>query len=178
MTVSEDNNENKKENIVEIITSEIKNIEIKEDNITSNNENNNENNNNNDNIDTDKEINSTNVETSNTADNEGLSSGFTNLSAAMAAKINNLVGPDGKPKIIAYTTKLDSTSFYDEIDIEDMDFNEDERIFYYPCPCGDRFRITEEEILQGEEIAICPSCSLLLKVIYSPEDFVIEEEEE
>ncbi|KAN0004212.1 hypothetical protein ACTFIZ_010361 [Dictyostelium cf. discoideum] len=178
MTVSEDinnnNNENKKENIVEKITSEIKNIEIKEDNISSNNENNN-------NIDTEKETNSINPEPlNNNSNNEGeaLSSGFTNLSAAMAAKINNLVTPDGKPKIIAYTTKLDSTSFYDEIDIEDMDFNEDERIFYYPCPCGDRFRITEEEILQGEEIAICPSCSLLLKVIYSPEDFVIEEEEE
>ncbi|KAM9965966.1 hypothetical protein ACTFIR_006150 [Dictyostelium discoideum] len=174
MTVSEDinNNENKKENIVEKITSEIKNIEIKEDN----------------NIDTEKETNSINPEPLNNNINnnnnneeeeeETLSSGFTNLSAAMAAKINNLVTPDGKPKIIAYTTKLDSTSFYDEIDIEDMDFNEDERIFYYPCPCGDRFRITEEEILQGEEIAICPSCSLLLKVIYSPEDFVIEEEEE
>ncbi|KAN0035758.1 hypothetical protein ACTA71_005049 [Dictyostelium dimigraforme] len=177
MTVSEDinnNSNNKNENIVEKITNEIKNIEIKEDNITSNGENNN--NNNSDNIETEKETNSTNTETSN--NNEGaLSSGFTNLSAAMAAKINNLTTPDGKPKIIAYTTKLDSTSFYDEIDIEDMDFNEDERIFYYPCPCGDRFRITEEEILQGEEIAICPSCSLLLKVIYSPEDFVIEEEE-
>ncbi|KAM9964474.1 hypothetical protein ACTFIW_004240 [Dictyostelium discoideum] len=180
MTVSEDinNNENKKENIVEKITSEIKNIEIKEDN--------NNNDNNNDNIDTEKETNSINPEplnnnlnnNNNEEEEETLSSGFTNLSAAMAAKINNLVTPDGKPKIIAYTTKLDSTSFYDEIDIEDMDFNEDERIFYYPCPCGDRFRITEEEILQGEEIAICPSCSLLLKVIYSPEDFVIEEEEE
>ncbi|KAK5577996.1 hypothetical protein RB653_002944 [Dictyostelium firmibasis] len=172
MTVSEDsnninNNENKNENIVEKITCEIKNIEIKEDN--------NENtpsNDNNENNNTEKETNSE------TLNNNETSSGFTNLSAAMAAKINNLTTPDGKPKIIAYTTKLDSTSFYDEIDIEDMDFNEEERIFYYPCPCGDRFRITEEEILQGEEIAICPSCSLLLKVIYSPEDFVIEEEEE
>ncbi|KYQ89265.1 diphthamide biosynthesis protein 3 [Tieghemostelium lacteum] len=73
---------------------------------------------------------------------------------------------------------FNKASFYDEIEIEDMEFNEDERVFYYPCPCGDRFRITEEEILQGEEIAICPSCSLLLKVVYSPEDFVIEEEKE
>eukprot|EP01132_Coremiostelium_polycephalum_P007552 gene7552-9286_t len=69
-------------------------------------------------------------------------------------------------------------SFYDEIEIEDMEFDEDERVFYYPCPCGDRFKITEEEILAGEEIAKCPSCSLLLKVVYSPEDFVIEEEEQ
>ncbi|GAM26135.1 hypothetical protein SAMD00019534_093100 [Acytostelium subglobosum LB1] len=70
-----------------------------------------------------------------------------------------------------------SSSFYDEIEIEDMEFDEDERVFYYPCPCGDRFRITEEEILAGEEVAKCPSCSLLLHVIYSPDDFVVEEEE-
>ncbi|EFA81660.1 diphthamide biosynthesis protein 3 [Heterostelium album PN500] len=68
------------------------------------------------------------------------------------------------------------TSFYDEIEIEDMDFDEDERVFYYPCPCGDRFKITEEEILAGEEIAKCPSCSLLLKVVYSPEDFIVEDD--
>ncbi|KAF2072704.1 hypothetical protein CYY_005984 [Polysphondylium violaceum] len=75
------------------------------------------------------------------------------------------------------TIDTTTTTFYDEIEIEDMEFDEDERVFYYPCPCGDRFRITEEDILNGEEIAMCPSCSLLVKVIYSPEDFIIEEVE-
>jgi hypothetical protein len=31
---------------------------------------------------------------------------------------------------------------YDEIEIEDMDWKADERVFYYPCPCGDKFSIT------------------------------------
>ncbi len=35
----------------------------------------------------------------------------------------------------------------------------------------------QEDILQGEEVARCPSCSLIIRVIYSPEDFVVEEEE-
>lgn len=30
-------------------------------------------------------------------------------------------------------------SVYDEIEIEDMDFDPESAIFYYPCPCGDRF---------------------------------------
>ncbi|OMH79118.1 Diphthamide biosynthesis protein 3 [Zancudomyces culisetae] len=62
-------------------------------------------------------------------------------------------------------------SVYDEVEIEDMEFDEDLQMFYYPCPCGDRFQISLEEINSGEDIASCPSCSLLLKVIYDPEDF-------
>lgn len=60
--------------------------------------------------------------------------------------------------------------FYDEIEIEDMEYDEDEDVFYYPCPCGDKFRITGSELRQGEDIARCPSCALRIKVIYNPED--------
>ena len=31
--------------------------------------------------------------------------------------------------------------FHDEIEIEDMDFDEENQIYHYPCPCGDRFEI-------------------------------------
>ena len=56
--------------------------------------------------------------------------------------------------------------FYDEIEIEDMEYDEELETFFYPCPCGDRFQITVEEIEEGEEIARCPSCTLIIKVIY------------
>ncbi|KAI8872196.1 Diphthamide biosynthesis protein 3 [Ramicandelaber brevisporus] len=62
-------------------------------------------------------------------------------------------------------------SVYDEVEIEDMDFDEDTRLYSYPCPCGDRFEISEEDIFSGEDVARCPSCSLLLRVIYDPADF-------
>jgi len=68
-------------------------------------------------------------------------------------------------------------AFYDEIEIEDMDFNEEEKMFYYPCPCGDKFQISVSELSDGEEVARCPSCSLIIRVIYDPEDLVAEEEE-
>ena len=29
---------------------------------------------------------------------------------------------------------------YDEVEIDDMDY--DELKFYYPCPCGDKFQIS------------------------------------
>jgi len=71
--------------------------------------------------------------------------------------------------------------------IEDMDFDEENLVFHSPCPCGDRFEISlvhsnfvlcwldvtncdnEQVQLQGgEDIARCPSCSLIIRVIYDP----------
>lgn len=62
--------------------------------------------------------------------------------------------------------------FHDEVEIEDFEYDEDEETYYYPCPCGDRFQITKEELQAGEEIATCPSCSLIIKVIYDKDLFV------
>ena len=55
---------------------------------------------------------------------------------------------------------------YDEVDLEDMEWDAALQAFTYQCPCGDVFRITFEELRVGEEIARCPSCSLVLRVIY------------
>lgn len=59
---------------------------------------------------------------------------------------------------------------YDEVEIEDMQWSDDLRAYTYPCPCGDLFQITPEELRSGEEIARCPSCSLYITVIYDPDD--------
>lgn len=55
------------------------------------------------------------------------------------------------------------TSFYDEIEIEDMEYNEEEEIYYFPCPCGDKFQISRNDLVNGDEIAHCPSCSLIIR---------------
>ncbi|CAK9218352.1 hypothetical protein BDL97_02G152000 [Sphagnum fallax] len=60
---------------------------------------------------------------------------------------------------------------YDDVEIEDMEWNEEIQAFTYPCPCGDLFQITKEDLKIGEEIARCPSCSLYITVIYNLEDF-------
>jgi diphthamide biosynthesis protein 3 len=57
-------------------------------------------------------------------------------------------------------------SVYDEIEIEDMTYDKTLEIYHYPCPCGDRFEIHIEDLRDGEEIAVCPSCSLTIRVIY------------
>lgn len=56
--------------------------------------------------------------------------------------------------------------FYDEIEIEDMEFDNILNIYTFPCPCGDIFEITKDDVENGEEIAICPSCSLIIRIIH------------
>ena len=38
------------------------------------------------------------------------------------------------------------TTFHDEIEIEDMEYDEETETYYYPCPCGDRFQITKVKL--------------------------------
>ncbi len=61
-------------------------------------------------------------------------------------------------------------TIYDEIEIEDLDFDQRTGTFFYDCPCGDKFRITLRDLKGGQDIAECPSCSLLIKIIFEPED--------
>ena len=57
---------------------------------------------------------------------------------------------------------------YDEIEIEDMTFDTALQIYHHPCPCGDRFEVSIYNLNEGEDIAVCPSCSLIIKVIFLP----------
>lgn len=69
------------------------------------------------------------------------------------------------------------TVYHDEVEIEDFEYDEDEDIYYYPCPCGDQFQISRADLIAGEEDATCPSCSLVVRVIYDKVAFVAKQEE-
>ncbi|KAI6001630.1 zf-CSL-domain-containing protein [Pisolithus orientalis] len=62
-------------------------------------------------------------------------------------------------------------AYYDEIEIEDMTWDEVKGVYHYPCPCGDRFEISRKQLANYEDVATCPSCSLVIRVIYDPLDF-------
>lgn len=59
-------------------------------------------------------------------------------------------------------------AFYDEIEIEDMVWDAEKGVYHYPCPCGDRFEISRSQLANCEDVATCPSCSLIVRVIYDP----------
>ena len=65
-------------------------------------------------------------------------------------------------------TKVDKNmTLYDTVEIEDMELNDG--IYSFPCPCGDSFVISIDDMREGEDIAYCPSCSLYIQVVYDPE---------
>ena len=61
-------------------------------------------------------------------------------------------------------------SIYEEVEIEDLDYDAENFMYTYPCPCGDKFRISLEDLWDGEDIATCPSCTLRIMIIYEEED--------
>ena len=65
-------------------------------------------------------------------------------------------------------TGHDHDSHYEEVLLSDMDFDEEEGMYYWECPCGDMFEISQAEIDEGQDIAHCPSCSLTLRVLLPP----------
>ena len=56
-----------------------------------------------------------------------------------------------------------------------MTFDTTLQTYHYPCPCGDRFEISIEDLRDGEEVAMCPSCSLQIRVIYEASDLPQQE---
>lgn len=59
---------------------------------------------------------------------------------------------------------------YDDVDLEDMNWDSLLSAYVYQCPCGDLFQITPTELRAGDEIARCPSCTLVVRVVYDPDD--------
>ncbi|EOB15191.1 Diphthamide biosynthesis protein 3 [Nosema bombycis CQ1] len=64
----------------------------------------------------------------------------------------------------------DDEIYYTEVDIKDFVYDDTTQTFTYPCPCGDNFEFFLEDMLNYEETARCPSCSLVVRVIYGDED--------
>jgi len=44
---------------------------------------------------------------------------------------------------------LNMATYHDEIEIEDMEYDDEKETYYYPCPCGDRFEITKVKCIFG-----------------------------
>ena len=51
------------------------------------------------------------------------------------------------------------SAVYDDVEIEDMEYDEEKKTYYYPCPCGDKFFIT---LVRAGTFVVLPrfSCSL------------------
>ncbi|EGC28867.1 hypothetical protein DICPUDRAFT_13347, partial [Dictyostelium purpureum] len=57
-------------------------------------------------------------------------------------------------------------SVSDEVDLDDMEYLEEEGQYTYPCRCGDQYIITEDQLSEGNDVVCCSGCSLSIKIIY------------
>jgi diphthamide biosynthesis protein 3 len=69
--------------------------------------------------------------------------------------------------------KMQDTSHvlvHEEVTLAEMELDADLDGYVYPCPCGDEFFLSIDDMLTGYNIAECPSCSLKVRV-----DFDLQE---
>lgn len=60
-----------------------------------------------------------------------------------------------------------SSIVYEEVPLADMTYEGSEQMYYYECPCGDKFEISLEDLYDGEDTAPCPSCTLQIRVVFN-----------
>lgn len=66
----------------------------------------------------------------------------------------------------SYSLREMSTIVYEEVALAEMTYEDSDQMYYYECPCGDKFEISLEDLYDGEDIAPCPSCTLQIKVLF------------
>ncbi|UKJ88771.1 hypothetical protein MACJ_002017 [Theileria orientalis] len=59
---------------------------------------------------------------------------------------------------------------YEIVKLSECEYDSETETFYYLCPCGDIFELFLEELLKGNNVSECPSCSLRIKIDLKPGD--------
>ena len=68
------------------------------------------------------------------------------------------------PQSLVESAIADEGFHYETVHIDQMEYDADMNLFRYPCPCGDLFEISVDDLLSGERVALCPSCSLTILI--------------
>ncbi|KAJ2458600.1 hypothetical protein GGF42_001973 [Coemansia sp. RSA 2424] len=58
----------------------------------------------------------------------------------------------------------------DEVDLDDMELDEENDEYSYPCRCSSRYVIAEGDLEAGRDIAPCSDCSLKIRVLFKVAD--------
>jgi diphthamide biosynthesis protein 3 len=94
----------------------------------------------------------------------------TEMASSVSASRRHSLAPRDfpSPSRPAHTPAMadEELNLYDEIEIEDCFYDATLQIYHHPCPCGDRFEISIADMRDGEDIARCPSCSLMIRIIF------------
>ncbi|KAK3835792.1 MAG: hypothetical protein JOS17DRAFT_519049 [Linnemannia elongata] len=59
---------------------------------------------------------------------------------------------------------------HDDIDLDDMDFDEELGSYTSPCRCSGEYIISEDELELGVDTVVCSTCSLIVRIHYEAAD--------
>jgi len=54
-----------------------------------------------------------------------------------------------------------------DVDLDDCEFEEATATYFYPCRCGERYEVGEEELEVGVDTVQCVNCSLSIRLLYT-----------
>ncbi|KAI9006028.1 DNAJ heat shock N-terminal domain-containing protein [Gaertneriomyces semiglobifer] len=55
---------------------------------------------------------------------------------------------------------------HEQVDLDDMKYDESSATFSYGCRCGGEYLVTEDDLSSGVQMVGCDSCSLTIHVLY------------
>ncbi|KAF9381081.1 Diphthamide biosynthesis protein 4 [Podila verticillata] len=58
----------------------------------------------------------------------------------------------------------------DDIDLDDMDYDEESSVYTSPCRCSGEYIISEDELELGVDTVVCSTCSLIVRIHYEVAD--------
>ncbi|EQC33270.1 hypothetical protein SDRG_09252 [Saprolegnia diclina VS20] len=63
----------------------------------------------------------------------------------------------------------DEKRISDEVDLDDMTFDEESGCYAHACRCGEHYFISIDELEDGTDVVPCDGCSLNIRVLYAME---------
>ena len=79
--------------------------------------------------------------------------------------VKSMVAPKQQPiPDFVDSVLLEDGFHYETVHIDQMEYDRHMSLFRYPCPCGDLFEIAVDDLLSGERVALCPTCSLTILI--------------
>ncbi|KAF8933235.1 hypothetical protein EDD21DRAFT_405774 [Dissophora ornata] len=54
----------------------------------------------------------------------------------------------------------------DDIDLDDMEFDEETGVYSSPCRCSGEYVVSEDELELGVDTVVCSTCSLIVRIHY------------
>lgn len=67
---------------------------------------------------------------------------------------------------------------YNEVDLDDLPFDEATSSYTHVCRCGARQVIEEETLMRGVDLFPCNQCSLLIRIMFEWQPMDEEEDDE